>query len=306
MFNLLKIILSKIKQKQCTGEHENQQNKVKVGYETFSQLSEKGDIDTIIFSKGSSIITLNDGRNYHFNALDKVSSMYSIPYSGTFESKETDFLRKFIKPGQICIDVGANFGWYTILFSKLVGETGSVHAFEPIPHTFEILERNVQLNKCLNVVINNVALDESKGQKDLFLPDIGVSGSFQLHKYDKDYQIIRSRTRTLDDYVEENGINCIDFIKADIEGAELLLLKGGRKTIIKNNPVLLLEIQNDSTKLFGYKPSDIFSYLDDLNYVPYTVSEKRGIVLLNDYSGVLPDYNFIFLPRNQHYYGNIL
>lgn len=277
-------------------EYETPQSKIKSGYEIFSQLSEKGDINTVVFSKGSSIITLNDGRKYHFNALDNVSSMYTVPYSGTFEDKETNYLRNIIKSGQVCIDVGANFGWYTILFSKLVGETGSVHAFEPIPHTFEILESNINLNKCSNVFINNVALDESKGGKDLFLPDIGVSGSFKLHKYDKDYQVIKARTRTLDDYVEENKINCIDFIKADIEGAELSLLKGGRKTIMKNNPVIFLEIQNDSTKRFGYEPSEIFSYLDDLNYAPYVVSEKKGLILFNDYSDVLPDYNFIFLP----------
>ena len=285
--------------KQPVSEYEQQQRMLESSYDAFCQLSKKDNIDNILFTNGKAIITLKDGRRYHFDAIDNVARMYSVPHTGTFEAKETNFVRGFVQPGQVCIDVGANFGWYTILLSKLIGSTGHVHAFEPLPHTFNVLQRNVTLNECSNVTLNDVALDAINGQKDLFLPDIGVSGSFRLHRYEKNYQVIKCRTRTLDDYCLEEGISHVDFIKADIEGAEWLMLKGATKILRQSKPVLFLEIQSTSTKLFGYEPVELFNWLANRGYVPYFVDDTGSLVRINDYHGMLPDYNFIFSPQGE-------
>ena len=284
---------------QPMSEYEQQQRMLESSYVTFCQLSEKGDVANILFANGKAIITLKDGRHYHFDAHDRVARMYSVPHTGTFEAKETEFVRSFVQPGQVCFDVGASFGWYTILLSKLVGPTGHVHAFEPIPHTFNILQSNVTLNECSNVTLNNVALNATNGRKDLFLPDIGVSGSFRLHRYEKTYQTISCRARTLDDYCLEKGISRVDFIKADIEGAEWLMLKGATETLRQSKPVLFLEIQSESTQLFGYEPVELFAWLTDFGYVPHFVTDTGSLVRLDDYHGALPDYNFIFFPYGE-------
>ena len=223
--------------------------------------------------------------------------MYSVPQTGTFEAKETDFVRGFVQPGQVCFDIGASFGWYTVLLSKLVGPAGHVHAFEPLPHNFEVLQSNVTLNECANVTLNDVALDATDGQKDLFLPDIGLTVSLRLHRYKKNYQVISCRTRTLDDYCLEKGISHVDFIKADIEGAELLMLKGAIETLRRSKPALMLECQSKVTRLFGYEPAELFTLLAELGYAPHFVADTGSLVHVDDYHGRLPDYNFIFLPH---------
>jgi len=283
---------------QKLSKRKKEQYQIKSGYETFCQLSKKGDIVNILFADGKAIIILKRGQRFYFNPNDRVARMYSVPYIGTFEHKETNFVCDFVKRGQVCIDVGASFGWYTILFSKLVGPTGHVHAFEPIPHTFDVLQKNIILNRCSNVTLNNIALDATNGQKDMFLPDIGVSGSFHLHEYKKNYQTISCRTRAFDDYCLKKKINHVDFIKADIEGAELLMLKGGINIIKSSMPVMFLEIQKKSTNLFGYKPKEIFEFLLGLGYKSYYVSDEANLIKFDNYLlSKLPDNNFIFLPQ---------
>jgi len=278
-------------------KYKKQQYQTKSGYEIFCQLSKKGGIVNIFFTNGKAIIVLKDGRRFYFNPHDRVARMYSVPDIGTFEDKETNFVRSFVKRGQVCIDAGASFGWYTILFSKLVGPTGHVHAFEPIPHTFNVLQSNIILNKCSNVTLNNVALDATNGKKDMFLPDIGVSGSLRLHKYKKTFQTISCFTRTFDDYCLKKRISRVDFIKADIEGAELLMLKGGINIIKSSMPIMFLEIQEKSTNLFGYKPREIFEFLLGLGYESYYVSDEVKLIKFDNYLlSKLPDHNFIFLP----------
>lgn len=288
-----------LRRKSTLTEHEQYQLMLENSSTLFFQLSQKQDIDSVTFAQGEAIITLKDNRRFHFDPLDRVARMYTVPHIGTFEAKETDFVRSFAQPGMICFDIGASFGWYTILLSKIVGPTGQVHAFEPLPHTFEVLERNVILNECLNVTLDNVALDKTNGQKDLFLPDIGVSGSFHLHEYDKEYETISCPTKTLDDYCLAEGLSRIDFIKADIEGAEWDMLKGALETIRRHHPVLLLEMQSKSTRLFGYDPVQFFAWLVSLGYVPHFAVNGGNLVPLDDYHGELPDHNFIFLPSGE-------
>lgn len=287
--------LNSFKNKGISIEYEKYEMQLKMGYTIYRELSNRGMINQIIFENNESIITLNDNRRYYFNPNDNVAKMYSIPHTGIFELKETKFVSDFIKSGQTCIDVGANFGWYTILFSKLVGQMGEVHAFEPLPHTYKVLKKNIHLNGCKNVVINNEALDEKEGQRDLFLPDIGVSGSFQLHNYQKKYDVFKCLSTTIDAYCSRQNINEVDFIKADIEGAEWLMLKGAINTLKTNIPTLFLEIQRSSTILFGYEPKELFEWLMNLGYIPYFVTDEGFLLQIQDYRQELPDYNFFFI-----------
>ncbi|MBN1764204.1 MAG: FkbM family methyltransferase [Sedimentisphaerales bacterium] len=278
-------------------QQQQQQKPLEEAYRRFCQMSRNEGIQAIVFQDGKSQIHLSDGRRFHFDANDEVARMYSVPYDGTFEAKETEFVRSLVKPGWLCMDVGASFGWYTVLLSRLAGDTGQVHGFEPVPHTCEILRSNVRLNKCENVIINQCALDEIGGPRDIYVPDIGVSGSLSLAEYDKDYDVIQCTCRRLDDYCDEQGINHIDFIKADIEGAEWPMLKGGDNILKKSRPVLFLEVQEHSTRLFNYQTSDLFHWLSERGYMPYYLDDQSNLIPLDDIQKSLPDYNFFFLPQ---------
>jgi len=178
-----------------------------------------------------------------------------------YESEETEFVKQRIKPTDTVLDIGANFGWYTIFFSKWATK---VFAFEPIPSTYEEVRDNVALNQCGNVEVVNKALGDKDGVVDFFLPKtFGGSGGASEHNYFGEKVTIHMTT--LDEYAEKHDVRP-NFIKADIEGGEFAMLRGGIKTITRFHPDLFLEIEERHTERFGYKPQDIISLLEKIGY----------------------------------------
>lgn len=109
------------------------------------------------------VVTLTkDGRQLEVGFRDWTED--SIYFLGTYEEFCTEVVKKHIKKGDVCLDVGANIGWYSTLFQRIVGATGAVHSFEPVPQTFAELERNVILNGAPpNIFLNSFGLgDEEK------------------------------------------------------------------------------------------------------------------------------------------------
>lgn len=179
-----------------------------------------------------------------------------------------------VSNGDVVFDVGANRGYYTLLFSHLVGKDGQVHAFEPVPTTFTRLASDTAARKKFdNVYVNRVAVgDAAASSAELYLPgeDDGqaslkkhAAGSWEAAKTIETFEceIIR-----LDDYIPSKRISRLDFIKCDIEGAELLALKGATKALTKFAPMLHLEVCPDWTKSFGYNPTEIIEYLSSFGY----------------------------------------
>ena len=94
---------------------------------------------------------------------------YYIYYFGMWEPRQTRAVSRLVKRSDICLDIGANIGWYTMLLSKLVGDTGAVHAFEPDPRAFFMLSDNVTLNEGpSNIVLNKIGLSKIAGSGTLF------------------------------------------------------------------------------------------------------------------------------------------
>ena len=164
---------------------------------------------------------------------------------GDFEAPETKVIKRLLHVGDCAIDAGANIGWYTTLISKIVGISGSVHSFEPIPHTFEMLELNCQLNNSKNVILNNIGLAEKTGEIDFFMPTNGASGDAGILTRENEGvagRTIHCKLNTLDSYFLEKDVKKCDFIKIDVEGSELLLISGALNVISKHQPIILIEI----------------------------------------------------------------
>ncbi len=273
----------------------SKRKRMEASFEYFQELTKLEGVESVVFERGLSTLGLSDGRKFWFDPLSGTASgLFSLPVSGEFERKETDMVRRLVSDGDICIDVGANFGYYSVLMSLKAGSSGAVHAFEPLNHTYSILLDNLNLNKCSNVVPNEYALDKTAGEKEIFLPDIGISGSFKLHRYKKSFKKFTINAISLDQYVSEKDLKCVDFLKADVEGAELLMLEGALKVLEESRPILFLEVQESSTLLFDYQPEDIFKLLDALSYKVFYV-ENDSLIPVNDLKN-LPDYNFFFIP----------
>jgi len=110
-------------------------------------------------------------------SLKKSSISKSLVFQNEYDYNETSIVKQLIKPGSNVIDIGANFGWYSVLFSQLVGVSGKVFSFEPIPETYEELNSNVKLNSCKNIKTFNFALGNEERSVNFGVPEFdGSSG----------------------------------------------------------------------------------------------------------------------------------
>jgi len=178
---------------------------------------------------------------------------------------ELAYLERVLSPGKVFIDVGANFGVYTLIASKLVGELGRVFAFEPTAQSFAILRQNIALNYFSNVRAFQVALAQTRGKAWLYHGWDPVGNSLGTDPLcgDKGEAV---QTETLDNLLEENGVDRIDAIKVDVEGAEELVLRGAIRTLIMHSPVVIFEYNPGCATRLGLSPDGARDFLESLGY----------------------------------------
>jgi FkbM family methyltransferase len=148
------------------------------------------------------------------------------------------------KIGDIVIDVGAAFGFYTILASKRVGQQGKVVAIEPQPDSFEMLNRNIRLNKLTNTRTLNYAVSSKKATLKLY----STYSVIQERARQSLQSYIEVRADTLDNLLRHVGIDLVNWIKIDVEGAEYEVLTGAKEILSANKPIsILVEIHGKDT-----------------------------------------------------------
>jgi FkbM family methyltransferase len=157
---------------------------------------------------------------------------------GSYEYEKRLAFERIVQPGQIVFDVGANVGFYTLLASVLVGPGGRVFAFEPIEQNLVFLRKHLSLNHALNVTVLAVAASDHKGTA-LFDTSSGrAMGSLG------DGGSLRVDVITLDELIDTGELPVPNYIKLDVEGAELRVLKGAAKLLAKHHPVLFVSIHS--------------------------------------------------------------
>ena len=193
----------------------------------------------------------------------------------TYEAKETNIIREYLKPGSVFIDIGANIGWYTIQASHWVGEKGIVMAFEPRPSTFEYLSKSIQENGFRNVRLFNIALSNAPGHLNLMKVDgqRNTGGSYLGTGVG-----IEVPLRTLDQLSE--GLDRLDMIKMDVEGWEPMVIEGARKTIEKYKPIIVSEISSDFLQdRVSLSASTFIQSVNALGYRCYDIETMNEIVI---------------------------
>ncbi len=155
-------------------------------------------------------------------------------------------------------DLGAHHGLYTTLMSRLVGPSGAVFAFEPSPRERRGLQRHLRLNACNNVTVVPKAVGASTGTAEFFLVENAQSGASGLRRTELGGRAPKSErievsVTSLDEYVADSGITSVDFVKMDIEGAELDAFKGATRLLTsRDQPTLMVEMADDVSKAWGY------------------------------------------------------
>lgn len=165
---------------------------------------------------------------------------------GIYEPSLIRMLRTIVHPGDFCIDAGAHLGYLTLFLSELVGESGRVLSFEPSPENFRVFQENLRINNAANVEAQNVALLDAPGpitMARVSYHTLSWSTSAVHRSEAPDMQLIQSRAVSLDDFLADSK-RVPKFIKIDVEGAELLVLRGAVKTLAAAQPLLFLEIHN--------------------------------------------------------------
>jgi FkbM family methyltransferase len=228
-----------------------------------------------VSGSGAAYVILENGITFWWIPRDPMS-LLRMPLHGGFEPECTFLLTRLVAEGDVVFDVGANFGWYSCHLAQLVGEGGEVHIFEPTSAIDE-LKSNLTLNKFeTRCVLNQVALGEKEAMETLFIPEkLGTAfASFRNHSYGR-ARAIRVPVQKLDDYVAAKKVGHIAFIKMDVEGAEHLVLKGAERVLKASSPLIMLEIQREHTKHFGYSPEQLISYLGDFGYHVFEIDADR-------------------------------
>src|ERR671931_788489 len=151
------------------------------------------------------------------------------------------------KEGDIVVDVGAHYGRYTIIGSKRVGINGKVIAIEAHPGNFDILNRNIQLNRLTNVIPLNYAVYSQRTKIKLYLPDedLGytIYNTIMVNRANPRDNFVEVNADTLDNILQLNRIKQVNWVKIDVEGAELEVLKGATNVLSNSKDIsLLLEV----------------------------------------------------------------
>ena len=255
-------------------------------------------ISSIEISQERIIFKTKDGIKMLGEREDKRINPIEILNFGDCEADELRAARKFLKKDSIVLDIGANIGWHCLSLSENVPK-GQIIAFEPSPKTFVILKNNIVINDVKNVKLYNFAIsDKQKERLFYYYPTESGSSSFMDLHSDIKRKKIRSKTKRLDDFIGRI-VSKIDFIKCDVEGAEIFVIKGALKTIKKNLPVLLLEMLRKWSAKFGYHPNDIIKILSNIGYKCFFL--KNGeLIEIKKVAEKTKATNFFFLHFQKH------
>lgn len=176
---------------------------------------------------------------------------------GSFEHELVKHLETEIKKSNIFYDIGAHVGYHTMIASLLVGNDGEVVAFEPLPRNLYYLKKHLEINNIDNVELIESAVSDESGYTYLEPGDHPSTPHITEFKSNGNHKI---RTYSLDDLINSKSINPPDVMKIDVEGAELMVLKGSIYILKNYKPKIFLELH--SKELF----TECKSFLKDYNY----------------------------------------
>jgi len=218
---------------------------------------------------------------------------------GAYESEETAVMNLLAAGARCILDVGANIGYHALRLA-LREPQAVVYAFEPLPAALEHLQRNVALNGLGEQVrVHAHGLSKANGSFEFFIaPENGTNASLLNVAGRDDARRVVGLTLTLDDWARNTGA-APDYIKVDVEGAELLVLQGGQATLAQHRPKVFAELLRKWSAPFGYHPNDVLALMAGLGYGCWAVGPHGNRRLL-EVTDDTPETNYAFLHHEAH------
>lgn len=211
-----------------------------------------------------------------------------------YEVQELERLLAFARDGDTFFDIGANVGLYSIAFAQKCPNS-TICAFEPIRTTWDELNRNILLNG-VSVKTYNIGLGEGKGRADFYF-DKAATGATSGAPLGAGFEteIVTGSVEPLDAFIHLKP----SILKCDVEGAELMVFKGGAKTIETCLPVIQCEMLRKWAKRFNYHPNQIIAFMEALGYKCFSLENDR-LVYFSEMTEETVQTNFYFLHTEKH------
>lgn len=268
----------------------------------YQQLIAGSEVSEIRITAQELGVTTSDGVKLAWHPEDLRTAANVLVNTGEYEPLESAALARAAEDARVICDIGANIGYYSVTWARRLAAGGQVHSFEPVPTTYARLRRNIELNTLNDrITANNRGLGEVPGTLKMYIPKFSGSGAaslMNLHQ-DEDTMEVDVRIDTLDNYFATNGINSFDLAKIDVEGAELMAVRGGARSIQTYKPLLFLELLRKWSKPFGYHPNDLISLLASWGYECFTFQGK-ALTRFDRMTDETVQTNFFFAHPERH------
>lgn len=239
-------------------------------------------VDVLRLKPTGRFIVSRSGLNWSLSPEDYVHR--DLFWVGDKDHWEMYHLQRCLSPGATVFDVGANFGFYSLVLAKKLGPGSRVFSFDPNPATFRGFEENILLNAMTNVFAYQLGLSDTIGSAGISTMRSDNSGASFLTNGDS------VSTTTLDTFCREHPeVKSIDAIKVDIEGYEERFLKGGLKSLERFKPFILMELSPVTLPRAGSSVEKVVSLLRSLGYQPFEIHRDKLI----DFTGPPKDLGHV-------------
>jgi FkbM family methyltransferase len=236
----------------------------------------------------TTVLPLPDGVRIAVPDSIELITPYVLREQQDFFEDELRFVRELLQPGQQVIDIGANYGVYTLPMAQKVGSSGHVWAFEPTSSTAQFLAQGIAANSFLHVTLEQKAVSSSPGSAQLSLQRNSELNSI-IHGQPSAGDSETVTLVTLDESMDRHGWTDIELIKIDAEGEENNIVKGGRRFFANLAPLVQYELKKDATNVnfslireFAALRYDSYRLVPGLNLlVPFDPGTQPDPYLLN-------------------------
>ena len=206
----------------------------------------------------------------------KDRDVFAKKFSESYEP-EMQVIPKILENPRTIVDIGANYGTYSFFLSKLYPQA-RVFAFEPATSSYGILRKIIRKFKLQNVIPVKKGLGEKEEIKEIVMPmhyTIIAYISDKNSKKNKEDESEEIEITTLDNFVKRNKIRNVNFIKCDVEGFELSVFNGARKTLKRFKPLVFVEIEERHTEKYGINPQQVLDFFKKLGYKSYSIKKDK-------------------------------
>lgn len=220
-----------------------------------------------------------NGTGFEFDMSIDDCDMIQDMYYERFEIDMLIQLKRFLRPGDTFIDIGANIGFMSAYAAGCVGNSGEIHSFEPVRRYFNLLSMLPRLNPEKRFFLNNTALGNTTGSCDIHVARGNIGANSFYPDPEKQYEQETVQIRTFDDYASEKQLKNVKVIKIDCEGHECQVLNGMSSFFsqVSKKPVILLELSPSVYEEQGFSPAEPVRILKNSGYRAYDIKTLRPL-----------------------------